>query len=611
MVFPGSVHPETGAVYEWAPGCSPDEIDLAPFPEWLVNQEHQKPSGREKADRPKRGVQSEGNRDLDGYLLAALNRETQLVSEAQEGQRNNRLNSAAFLIGRLEAHGMNRMLAEDGLVGAAMTAGLSETEARKTFASGWDAGTRNPRDTPKPRGPKPAIKALDADAPTSREEYEAEHLTELASARRLRKQHGNCLRHSKTLGWLVWDAKSWRRSEKAALRKAQAVGQIVRHEATQTREEGAARAHWKHAKRCESEAGAKAILWHARALEGIDADDIEWDAQPGLLNCLNGMVDLRTGELLPHDRTKYFTKVCPVDYDPAATAPRWREFLREVFDGDEGLVEYVQWACGYALTGDTSHDVFFILHGSGANGKTTFISTLQKVWGDDYSQQIDPEELMVQKFARHSTEMAALRGARLVAAVETQEGRRLNESLIKALTGGDKIRARFMRMDSFEFKPQLKLFMGTNHKPVIRDTSNGMWRRIRLIPFNVCFQGERRDPGLAGRLAGEAQGILAWAIAGAQRAARGEPSLPDVVKAATDSYREAEDTLHQFIEEACDQVAEARCPKRKFYQAYREWCGGCCPGERAVGERMTALGFRDGRMTGGCSAWFGLALKPE
>jgi putative DNA primase/helicase len=231
--------------------------------------------------------------------------------------------------------------------------------------------------------------------------------------------------------------------------------------------------------------------------------------------------------------------------------------------------------------------------------------------GGDYAQQINPEELMAQRQARHSTELAQLRGARMVVAMETTEGRRLNESLIKALTGGDKIRARFMREDSFEFKPELKLFMGTNCRPNIRDSSVGMWRRVRLIPLNVEFSGERRDPRLQEKLIKESEGILAWAVKGAQRAANGEPNLPKRVEDATKEYKEDQDNLTAFIEEECELRELATTRKADLYRAYQQWSKFRCEGKSEFGKRFALRGFEETRLHGGIRAWSGIALRPK
>ncbi len=435
-------------------------------------------------------------------------------------------------------------------------------------------------------------------------------LTKLAAAYRLHTVAGSDLRHHSGLGGLHWDGTRWRPSVKAAERCAHKLGAEFRKDGVNVIDPDGARQIHAFAKRLETARGVESVLKLARSLEGIDADAIEFDTVSYLLNCSNATVDLRAGGIREHTREDYQTQLCPAPYDPSANCPRWRRFLSEIFDSDQALLDYIQVAAGYALTGSTEWQCFFVLHGSGANGKSTFVNALLGALGRDYAHQLDSEELLAHKHTRHSTERAALRGKRLVVASETNEARRLDTALVKSLTGGDRIRARFMRRDSFEFSPVLKLFLCTNHRPVIHDDSPAMWRRVRLIPFERRFEGASCDPGLPAALAAEAPGILAWCIEGATRAAQGEPSLPDAVRLATDQYREESDAVAEFLEERCDLVPEARVPKSALYGAYREFRGGVCESKRAFGIRLLERGYHDGS-SGRARHWRGIALQSK
>jgi putative DNA primase/helicase len=216
---------------------------------------------------------------------------------------------------------------------------------------------------------------------------------------------------------------------------------------------------------------------------------------------------------------------------------------------------------------------------------------------------------MAQKFARNTTEVAALRGARFVVAMETPENRRINETLVKALTGGDRIRARFLYHDSFEFAPELKLFIGTNHRPTIKDDSGGMWRRIRLVPFDATFDGTQRDVHLQATLAAEETGILAWAVEGAKRVYDGEPGLPERVRIATEGYQAEQDTLAQFIDEECELYEFAQVEKSVLYHAYMTWCNGRGEPRKAFTARLRRRGFDESRVHGGGESWCGIALS--
>ena len=439
------------------------------------------------------------------------------------------------------------------------------------------------------------------------DELKATELTELATANRLKQHHGQDLRHAKGYGYLHWTGRVWAVSEKGAARLAYGMGKIIRQEAAKHKDPDVAKAFFQHARSIERSEGTRAILSIAKALPGIDGDDIEWDFDPWLLNCLNGTVDLRTGEFREHRREDYLTKIVPVPYVPKATAPRWGRFLQEIFQGDRDVVDYFAWLCGYALTGNVNHDLFVIAWGSGLNGKTTAISTLQRVWGEDYSQQIDAEELLQQKYGRHSTGIAALRGARLVVAQESGESRRLNEALVKGLSGGDKVRARFIGMDGFEFFPCLKLVIVTNHKPVIKDDSLGLWRRVRLIPFERTFQPDERDPELRNTLQLEREGILSWAVQHATRAAT-EPTLPAKVRVATEAYRGEQDTLGQFIAECCAVAKDLSVEKGRLYRVYTEWTSGRCDSHMMFTAKLRARGFDEFRDRAGNRCWIGISL---
>ena len=396
---------------------------------------------------------------------------------------------------------------------------------------------------------------------------------------------------------------------------AQKTGDIVRRECVDAgiSDEKMAEKYWRFAKRMESTSGITATLKECAVLLGVDADEIEFDAHPWLLNCLNGTVDLKTGERGLHERSDYLTKLCPTPYKPDATCELFDKSILEIFEGDAELVSYVQWYAGLSLTGDVSHDCFAILYGEGANGKSTLITVLKAVIGNDFAQELNPEELLAHRGDRHSTELAQLRGARFVSAVETNEGRRLNESLIKGLSGGDKIRARFMRRDSFEFQPELKLWLATNHRPEIRDTSDGMWRRVRLIPFLHKFEGSERVSDLDTRLIEtEAEGILAWAVEGAKRAAQGEPDIPEKVRAAVAEYRAEEDLVAQFVGECCAESPDIRVGKTDLHKAFQAWnSAGVTPPLKTFNLRIRARGYGEKTVHGSRAAWVGIGLLPS
>ncbi len=261
------------------------------------------------------------------------------------------------------------------------------------------------------------------------------------------------------------------------------------------------------------------------------------------------MVDLRTGILVPHRRTDANTKIATAT--PRGECPAWQDFLGTVTRGDAELEAYLQRVVGYCLTGVTSEHALFFLYGTGANGKSVFVTTVSgsRV---GYATFAPMDSFMAAMGERHPTDMAGLRGARLVTATETEQGRRWAESKLKTLTGGDKITARFMRQDFFEFIPQFKLIIAGNHKPAIRNVDEAMRRRLHLIPFTVTIPPNQRDQKLPEKLLAERDGILAWAVDGCREWQRIGLKPPAAVAAATKEYFEAEDSLGRWLDERCE-----------------------------------------------------------
>jgi putative DNA primase/helicase len=329
-----------------------------------------------------------------------------------------------------------------------------------------------------------------------------------------------------------------------------------------------------------------------------------------LFNCLNGTIDLKTGELLQHDPENLCTKVAPVIYDPEAKCPKFKAFLREIFRDNGDLINFVQRVIGYSLTGINTEQVIFILYGLGANGKTTFLEAIRVALGD-YAKSADSSLLLTRSSDVVRNDVARLSGARFVSTSETEAGRHLAEVLVKQLTGGDKVTARFLYSEFFEFDARFKVFLSTNHKPVIRGTDNAIWRRIRLIPFEVTIPEEEQDKDLQGKLRSELPGILAWAVRGCLRYQEYGLGQPEKVSAATQAYREEMDVLGGFLKDRCIMDKDARVPNSKLYPAYKEWCEST--GEKPLTQQKLAIvladrGFRTWR-TSVDRGWSGLALK--
>ncbi len=325
--------------------------------------------------------------------------------------------------------------------------------------------------------------------------------------------------------WLVWDGHRWRAEE--TLAATDLIRGVCRHVAVSADNP-------KIAAKLAAASTVGGVERLARADRRHAATTAEWDADPWLLNTPGGVIDLTTGRQRPHERADRMTKITTAT--PAGDSAIWRQFLAEVTGGDAELQAYLQRMTGYALTGSTQEHALFFLYGTGANGKSVFVNTLATILGD-YAANAPMDTFMETRTDRHPTDMAGLRGARFVAAIETEQGRRWAESKVKSLTGGDKISARFMRQDFFEFFPQFKLFVAGNHKPAIRNIDEAMKRRLHLIPFTVTVQPERRDKHLQQKLLAERDGILAWAVQGCldwQRLGRLSP--PQQVLEATEEW---------------------------------------------------------------------------
>ena len=289
----------------------------------------------------------------------------------------------------------------------------------------------------------------------------------------------------------------------------------------------------------------------ARTDRSIIATTDDLDSNLYLLNVENGTLDLRTGTLKAHDPQDLITKLAPVSYDPLATSDLWEQFLMDVMQGNKNLVGYLQQVSGYALTGDTKEHAFFVAHGTGRNGKSTFFDALKDVAGD-YMKNTPVSTIMKKNGSNLSNDLAALKGARIVTAFENDGKSQLDLGTVKQLTGGDMVTARFLNKEFFEFRPQLKLFLATNNKPVIEENTPAAWERVKMIPFARTFTREEIDKDLPQKLKGVASAILAWAVQGCLEWQQNGIQEPDEVKEATNEYREEQDVLGEFFLENCE-----------------------------------------------------------
>ena len=320
------------------------------------------------------------------------------------------------------------------------------------------------------------------------------------------------------------------------------------------------------------------------------------------------MIEIAGVRFRPHRREDYMTKMA--NASPGTHCPTWHTFLSDVTAGDVDLQQYLARVAGYALTGVTTEHVMFFLYGTGANGKSVFLNTLASVWGD-YATHAPIDAFMETRGDRHPTDLAKLRGARLVIATEVGEGRRWDEAKIKALTGGDTISARFMRQDFFDYKPQFKLMIAGNHKPPLRNVDEAMRRRIHLIPFTVTIPPEKRDPSLTDKLFAERDGILGWAIQGCVDWQRTGLKPPACVLAATDEYFESQDAIKRWLEDECVQSERATIATEDAFTAWKTWAekqGEYIGTMRKFSEELAKRGFQRWR-SGQKKGLRGLAIR--
>jgi P4 family phage/plasmid primase-like protien len=421
------------------------------------------------------------------------------------------------------------------------------------------------------------------------ESFDRHNLTDLGNSERFVTQHGENVRYCYPRGkWLVWTGTRWEQDSSGRVtRLAKETVRSIYREAAAAEDEDTRKALARHATKSEAEARIRAMLELGKSEVPVSPDELDDD--PWLLNCPNGTVDLRTGDLRAHDRGDLLTKMAGAEYDLDAEAPTWEAFLERVLPSED-LRGFVRRASGYSATGDTSEQCLFINHGAGANGKSTFQEAFGEALGD-YAMRTPTEMLLARRSGTIPNDVARLKGARFVSASETEEGRRLAESLVKDLTGQDTIPARFMRAEWFDFKPSHKLWLSTNHKPEIRGTDHAMWRRIRLIPWSVVIPPTEQDRKLSEKLRVELPGILRWAVQGCIEW-RGEGlQAPNEVRRATGEYRAEMDVLGQFVKECCEEGPDKSEAAAALYKAYHLWCED--GGERVISKRKFGIQLRE------------------
>jgi putative DNA primase/helicase len=413
-------------------------------------------------------------------------------------------------------------------------------------------------------------------------------LTDDGNAIRLLLRYKDLLRWTPGLGWLFWNGSHWQQSENGALQIArEAVRDIAidahwlseqastckdSNEPESERLSNRATTMLKWAMASQSEQRIRATLRLAVSEQQLHATLDSWNPDPLKLNCLNGVLDLKTSELMPHDPRYLCTNITRCKFNPNATAPLWMKFVHDVTGGNEDLMTTLKTIAGYAITGSTVERKFFIFTGRGKNGKSAFADTIVYLLGT-YADALPSSTLAVKNFMGIPNDVASLWDKRLVVASETDSSHRLNEPFVKSVTGDAHVRARYLRQEFFTFRPTFKLILGTNEEPTISDNSPATWDRLRCVPFKQRFDGPNEIVGMYDKLCAERNGILNWLLEGAREWLDNSTGIPFSSHAIdeTEAYKQSQDLIQQFVEENTLDSAGYDVPKRALIEAYNSW----------------------------------------
>lgn len=402
-------------------------------------------------------------------------------------------------------------------------------------------------------------------------------MTDTGNAHRLIDRFGTIVRYSyNRKKWMFWDGKLWRIDEGSEIKKlADIICEDIKREAILEQDEKTQLDMLKWANRTASSKGKDAMIKEAQHLDGIPVSPDDFDVYADYINCQNGIVNLRNGELIPHDSNFMMSKITYCEYDNSGAKPQmWLKFLDEVTNGNKELQEYIQRSIGYSLSGSTREQCAYFLYGMGNNGKSTFLDVIADMMGG-YASNAQPETIMMKRFGSEgaNSDIARLKSARFVTSEEPTEGVRLNEGLLKQLTGGSKVTCRFLYGDEFEYMPEFKIWIATNHKPIIMGTDFGIWRRIKLIPFEVNIPKEKVDKMLKYKLRKEMPQIMRWAVEGCIKWQKEGIVEPQCVLEATKEYKQEMDLLAGFLDSCViiDYDCKDKIPSSELFKVYSRW----------------------------------------
>jgi putative DNA primase/helicase len=485
------------------------------------------------------------------------------------------LNRAAFKLGQLVPYGILDSAAITQDLGAVARAiGLDESEIEPTIASGLKAGAQHPRRLPflksndRIKSVEPPVKSDDELA----SELASLGETDTDNGQRFVSRFGTRVINTPGRGWLIYDGKRWRRDALFQVKEfAKNTARLIAEEARYLQEDTTRADRRTFATQSLSTGALDRMLESAKSLLAVE--DARLDADPWLLNVENGTIDLRTGRREKHDSRDLLTKMAPVRADRSAKCPLFKKFLKRITGDDPHLRTFIQKAVGYTLTGITSEQVFFFVHGkSGDTGKSTLVNLIRDMLGD-YGLHTPTETLLVKQYDNAiPADLARLDGARMVTAIEANYNRHLDEAKIKAMTGGEPIVARFMRQDFFPFDPEFKLWLVANDQPRVRGTDEAFWRRVRVIPLTIKIPEAERDSDLPTKLKAEWPSILAWAVRGCLKWQRERLAQPGVVASATKGWQQQMDHLKNFIAQEVEIAPGFKIAASRLFDRYQKWC---------------------------------------
>jgi len=496
------------------------------------------------------------------YAVAALRDECAILASAQNGCRNDQLNTSAFKMGTLVGAGvLDRNTVESELYVTASKIGLPHAEIEKTLRSGLDKGIQHPRDV------------QEDDTTVAMPAQHGFPTTDLGNAERFAAQHGRIVRWCEPWKtWMFYNGRCWEQDKTGQIEQlAKKTVRSIYKEAAKESDDTKRGRLVKHAIDSESSGAIRAMLTCAKSELPVLPE--AFNTQLDLLNCKNGTLNLQTGELRPHAPEDMQMRCIDIKYNPHAECPLWLSFIKGMFAGDISLVEFVQQGLGMSLSGDIKEQCWFLCHGEGNNGKSTMLGIVSKILAS-YALAANIESFQVKKNDTANYDQAEFYGKRLITASETQVGKRLNEALMKRITGGERLRAARKYESEFEFDPECTIWLSVNHLPVVKDTSKGMWRRVRRVPFTVSVADSQVDQNLPKKLMKEAEGILAWLVHGCMAwYKQGHLNIPKAVEDATLAYRKEQDAISRFLDEECIFTnKKAKTSTKALNERYEQWC---------------------------------------